>query len=112
MRINILLQFTRLGELLRSGRGSNAATGEARRGCAAGEEPAHNTALLGKGGGEGHAELEIIRLLLHKHKGLPGPSVDLVSREGFRNHTAGKRKDTPREQTVIILLSSLPTGKS
>lgn len=106
------LQFARLGKLLRSGRGGNEATGEVRRGCASREKPVHNTALLGRSRGEEHTELVIIRLLLHKQKGLGGPSVSLLSRGGLRNRAAGKRTDSPQEPTVIVLLSSSPTGKS
>ena len=63
MRIATLLQFTTSGELPRSGRGSNAATGEARRGCVAREEPVH---LLGRVRREGHMQPAITQLLLHK----------------------------------------------
>lgn len=62
MRIATLLQFTTSGELPRSGRGSDAATGEARRGCVAREEPAR---LLGRVRTEGHVQLAI-QLLLHR----------------------------------------------
>lgn len=112
MRTTTLIQFTRLGELLRSGRGGNAASREARRGCGAREEPVHSTALLGRGWGERDMQLAIIQLLLHKQKGPGGLSVALLSGEGFRKHSAGKRKDSPQERTVAVLLSSSPTGRS
>lgn len=65
MRITALLQFTRLGLLLRSGRGSNAAAGEVKKGCAAREKPMHSTALLGSGWRALYVELAVIQLLLY-----------------------------------------------
>lgn len=36
----------------------------------------------------------------------------LISREGFGKHAASKRKGSPQEQAVPVLLSSAATGKS
>lgn len=78
--------------------------------CCKGRASAQHS-LAGKGTGTGTRRASSHSISPSKWNGPGGLSVALLRGEGFRKHTAGKGKDGLQEQTVIVSLSSSPTGK-